>query len=72
METGSQAAAVGQFLAELLHPHHSASISGVLGSCATMPPPRLRVAQDQTSDLGYAQLALDQLSRLEQWFQLDL
>lgn len=65
METGSQAAAVGHFLAELLHPHHSASIAGVLGSCATMPPPRLRVAQDQTSDL-------DQLSRLEQWFQLDL
>lgn len=56
METGSQAAAVGQFLAEaeaeLLHPHLSASVSGVLGSCATMPPPRLRVAQDKTSGLG--------------------
>lgn len=70
METGSQAAAVGQFLAEaeaeLLHPHHSASISGVLGSCATMPPPRLRVAQYKTSGLGYARLALDQLSPTEQ------
>lgn len=64
METGSQAAAVGQFLAEaeLLHSHHSASISGMLGSCATMPPRRLRVA----SGLGYAQLALDQLSPTEQ------
>lgn len=48
METGSPAAAVGQFLVEaedeLLDPHPSASISGVLGSCATMPPPRLGVA----------------------------
>lgn len=61
-------AAVGQFLAEaeLLHPHHSASISGVLGSCATMPPPRLRVAQDKTSSLRYVRLVLYQLSPTEQ------
>lgn len=71
METGSPAAAVGQFLVEaedeLLDPHPSASISGVLGSCATMPPPRLRVAQDKILVLGFARLAPDQLSSSFSW-----